>query len=411
MNAGRAVVVWGRAAIALLALVVASVERVAFAQVDGDGVFVTEVAGQARDQAAVREILQDALARQAVVLQVVAVERIDPKALARNLRQPRFNRVLGRAFVDLTGNALATVYIVDAGWERILARHVPRGRNPEVVHEAVARIVSTAVEALRAGSFVEESQPFETFVPLVPVTPRAATSVDSADGQFGGATKATDAAAAKTAGAERASTPPAGAALRAGVGAEAGTESVWSSLTDSAFVHVSGVYDGQLLASGGIISHGPAIAAGLGFDRPGLRPLLTLSGHYRLPIEERGSPIGYRLTSGGLRMLLGGELDLAPQMVFTFGVGGGVEWVAFTPAATSDGSVWLAKEGSFAVGVGRVMAAIGRRFTSYLSARLALMADVDGSETRLLFQDSGRAETVLAWYAVRPGLSLSIAVP
>lgn len=110
-------------------------------------------------------------------------------------------------------------------------------------------------------------------------------------------------------------------------------------------------------------------------------------------------------------MLLGGELDLAPQMVFTFGVGGGVEWVAFTPAATSDGSVWLAKEGSFAVGVGRVMAAIGRRFTSYLSARLALMADVDGSETRLLFQDSGRAETVLAWYAVRPGLSLSIAVP
>lgn len=65
------------------------------------------------------------------------------------------DRALARVWIDLHGDADATVYLLDVRSERILVRRVPKeGGVDEVVLEQLGQIVATSVEALQQGAVI-----------------------------------------------------------------------------------------------------------------------------------------------------------------------------------------------------------------------------------------------------------------
>ena len=365
-------------------------------------VFVVQVAADQQERAALREILRDAVARQNVALQIVPVERIDPSAVIRRPAAPPSRPPLGRAFLDLADASVVTVYIVDGTRERILVRHLLRTSNPDVAREAVGRIVSTAVEALLAGSFVQNSDPMAEFV-LPPAKNRSGESPATEE--------------AEPPRPEQAALPPP-EQVRAPQLEQSQPPHVVRSLGQwrrdvfsTVASEVGAAYEAQLVAPG-TLAHGPELYGELALGKGAVRPVVWLTGQYRWPVSVDTPPIGFRMDTIALRALAGAQIDLPHHVTLEAGAGVGVDIVDLEPQrATGDQSVWLAGKRSFVVGLGRAMVAARRRLASFLSVRVALLADVDGSRTRFLFQDGQGTQEVLAWYGIRPGLSLSISVP
>ena len=148
---------------ASLVAVVAMFTRPSQAEVVSRSLLVVHIAADRDEAAALQAVSRDVVFGQPVDLEMSVVARIEPGTVIRGSGADRANPPLGRAFLDLSDPARATVYVVDGAWQRILVRHVPRTTNPDVVRETVGRIVSTSVEALIAGSFGESSEPMDAF--------------------------------------------------------------------------------------------------------------------------------------------------------------------------------------------------------------------------------------------------------
>jgi hypothetical protein len=179
-------------------------------------------------------------------------------------------------------------------------------------------------------------------------------------------------------------------------------------------------YEVQLVAAGGTLAHGPTLYGELAFGKGTLRPVMWLTGQYRWPVSKEpaaadsdGPPVGFRMDAIALRALAGVRLALAHQMTLEAAAGGGLDIVGLEPKrAAGETSVWLSPKDSFLVGLGRAMVGVRWRLSNSVSARATLLADVGGNRTRLLFHDVTTTQLVQpAWYAVRPGLALSLSTP
>lgn len=417
---------WRRVLLAASLLAVASSPRLAAAQIDGARpLFVVKAAVDPRGAAILETVLRDAVSGSTVGLTFAVVARIDPGNAMRGSDGERTRPPLGRAFVDLSDPGRATVYIVDGRWERILVRHVPPTGNPDVVRETVARIVSTAVEALLAGSFRQQSEPFSTTASGT----AAAGTAGGADPNSGNSTNSAN--SANSAGRIAPSPPPMVPAEttpetrpndsgRAGSAGDITTGVAVTAASDSAQkrpplvleLRIGAAYEVSLYAAGQTLVHGPALFGVLALGTAPVRPALWLTGQYRWPVVSAALPVGYRIDTTALRLLAGTELALGRRTTLELGAGLGLDFVRLEPRpAQFDDSIWIGSERSFLIGLGRVMAGVRWPLGARASAHAVLVADIDASRTRLLFRDAQGNAELLSLYPIRPGVALTVSVP
>lgn len=103
-------------------------------------------------------VLLELLRRLPVELTLTRAESID---VAQVVTPPQAepSPALARVFIDARGRDAATVYLVDASWERVLVRRLPLERGlDEVAREQVAHVVESAVATLVAGGVIGVSR-------------------------------------------------------------------------------------------------------------------------------------------------------------------------------------------------------------------------------------------------------------
>jgi len=333
-----------------------------------------EIAASPDASVSLEAVLRDVLSGLDVSPEMTLVPRID--ATNAVLGPPGDPTVLlGRAFLDLSDPGRATVYLVDAKWERILIRHVPGTANSEILHETVGRIVSTGVEALLAGSFGEFSRPIERAqTPPDPKPPNPKLPNPNLTAAIPASSKALES--------------PREATLRSRLGA---------------------MYEGELYSSAKPFAHGPGLAGAVEFGGRALRPALFVTAQYRLPILDSEPPVGLRLDTTALA---GFALDLRAAFALEVGIGLGLDVMHLAPRlATADGSAYSTPERWFATGLGRAM--IGARWsaTRAFSIQAALVVDIDVSGSRFTVDEGSGRIPVISPYPLRPGLALGVSLP
>jgi hypothetical protein len=322
-------------------------------------VLPVQVAADRDEASALDGVLRDVMSGLSIDLDVTIVTHIDPGTLIRGHVADRNHPPLGRAFLDLADPARITVYVVDGTWQRVLVRHVPRTSNPDVDRETVGRIVSTAVEALVAGSFVDSSEPVAVLAATGPSEPAP---------------------------------PPRARPKLAG--------------------RMGVMYEVGLLSQRQAIVHGPALYGAASFGRGAVRPSLWLTGQRRWPVVADDPPVGFRLDTTAVRLLGGIDLDVGPSVTLEIGFGAGLDIVHLEPRGTTpDDRTWLAPERSFTVGLARAMLGARWRAGGSISLHALFVTDFDASRTRFLFERAEGSESVLAPYGVRPGVALTVSVP
>jgi hypothetical protein len=361
-------------------------------------VFVVRIAADAPERMAFREILSDVADRHDLELQISVVARIDANAIIRGPDLPLLKAPLGRAFVDLTDAKVATLYVVDGPWKRILMREVLRTSNPDVDREVLGRMVATAVEALQGGSFVQSSEPMAGFVP----PPPKVTAQAPPPGQ-----EQSDQAAQPPLPRQGKLVRPAEEVVRS-LGPKAGD------LFATAAPGIGAGYEMQLMAPGGTIAHGPTLYGELAFGKGATRPLVWLTGQYRLPVyrspeSATASPIGYRLDAIALRALAGAQRTLSHRLTVEAGVGLGLDIIDLQPRAIGP-SAYSDPKRSYVVGLGRAMVGLRWRLTPFVSAQTVLLADIGGRTPYQFKEDDGTIREVLPTYLIRPGLAISLSL-
>ncbi|MEA2700086.1 MAG: hypothetical protein QOI66_4357, partial [Myxococcales bacterium] len=348
---------------------------------DNPPIFAVDIAARPDEAEAFEAVLRDAVSGQPVSLAPAVVARIDPGNMVRAPGSDLTRPVLGRAFIDLSDPQRATVYIVDGDWQRISVRNVTRTSNPDVVRETVGRMVSTAVEALLAGSFAAASEPMATFQ----------SELDQAQREQ--APKAPEAGPSAAVVVTR--LPPAPVSAR----------------RPTLAPRLGVTYEVDLYSAAQPLVHGPSLYGALALGTGRVRPALWLSGQYRFPVEEAGPPVGFRLDSTVLRLIAGAEVHLRERLALEVGAGVGVDFIrlkARAPAGQTD--VWVAQDRSFQVGLGRLMVGLRWRTSASTAVAASFVVDIDPSGTRLVFEGARGEQDVLSLYGVRPGLALAVSV-
>lgn len=213
------------------------------------------VAGSFEDAKGVEEALMPALASLPLRLLMERVDAVDPFGIVHP--PEAFPFAVARIWVDVAKHGTATIYIVDAKWERILIRRVPLPEGLDTVgQEEIATIVHYAAEALVSGATIGVHRSELEGAKPVPVSlePQPSPSVP------------------RTADAS----PRTEAHGEAGAGYEVG-------MLDATRA-----------------SHGPSIATSLRWNGP-LSPSIGLILLHRLPVVVNDERLGVRLSTLGIR--------------------------------------------------------------------------------------------------------------
>jgi hypothetical protein len=306
----------------------------------------------------------------AVQLRVNAVDAVDGAKVMRESITLSTDDVAARAWIELHDGASVTIYVADVSGERILVRHLPRSdQDPELVREATARVVATALEALLSGAEIgveraklkaelEEPPPAPPPPPAAPPPP-----------------------------------PPAA--------------------KPSAFAATLGAHYGlELFSSEVPVVHGPGLSVGLNDTAHSIRPGAQLVGQLWLPSRASGEAANVRIYTGALRLLATLEHRFSELVALNAGLGGGVDFTRVEPgAADTQLTVRLAAPQTLATPALR--AALGARFRHSfgLSLYTTLALDADPSRTRYVSVDAGATSRLLAPHTLRPSLVVGVATP
>ena len=305
-----------------------------------------------------------------VALDVIVVPEIAPASITAPPPSPP--PAFARVWIDMRADT-CVVSIADAPWERIHQRIMARPPgNDGVTREQIAQVVISAVEAMLAGGVIGVARA-EIAPPIVakptptpPATPREAPP----------------------------STAPAPSAPGRGVSLGAGYEAI-------AFASET-------------IAHGPSASL------RGTLPVgrwsfgLGISAQWRAPVVVERAPIGMRLDTKALRLVLDVEHELTPGLALRAGLGPGLDLNAIEPRAVT-GSV----EGggpTIAVEAKRSRVTPVLRWSVGIDARVARSAHVvlagvldHALQNRsYVVREQGVERDVLAPLALRPGLTLTI---
>lgn len=301
-------------------------------------------------------------------LRVAPVDAVDAAQLLREPSMPSAEEVVARAWIELHDGSKVTIYVVDRSGERILVRHLPRGdENAELVNEATARVVATALEALLSGAQigVERAKVAAELAPPPAPAPAPAPPLRPA--------------------------PPAAAPLAFWLGAH---------------------YGAQLFSSQLPVVHGPGLVFAASDNLHLTRPGAELLAQAWLPNRREDDIASVRIYSGALRLLATVERRVGVVTTLGAGLGGGLDWTRVEPGGTSaDAQVRLAEPRTLLTPALR--AALGARFrpSAALSVYTTLSLDADPSGTRYVSRTDGVTTNLLEPRALRPSLALGVATP
>ena len=324
------------------------------------------IAGSEPERAALTAVASELMARLGVAVDAEAAPELSLSNL--RVRDARDQPYLAHGFVDLTRAGRATLYLLDPARDRLLVRQLGHAQqDAELVREELAHILETSIEGLLSGAAIGE-QRAHVLSELSPppasakVPPRAAQEPARA---------------------------PAVAARRA--------------------LRVAALYEAGLLASKGVLAHGPE--GDLMLELPGAAHFgALLSAQYRWPIHVSGSPVGARLQGGALRLLgtVGTRLSEGAQIFG--GVGAGVDLVR-VQALASSADVTVAPPRWLSIATLRAWLALDLRVSTHISGLFALAADVDPQRTRYLLARDASETAIFEPWLVRPSLIAGILWP
>ena len=268
-------------------------------------------------------------------LRVNAVEAVDGAQVMREPFTPSPDDVMARAWVELHDGARVTIYVADVSGERLLVRHLPRNdEDRELVREATARIVATALEALLSGAQIGVER---------------AKLIDASEGP------------------PAPSPPPRPPPTPA------------SALGFTLGAH----YGAQLFSSQIPIVHGPGLIFGGNYGVHPTRPGAMLVGQFWWPNSANDAVSSVRVYSGALRLLATVERSIGAAVALNAGVGGGIDLTRVEPAANRAAvDVRLASATTLATPALRVSVGAKFRPSSALSLYTSFALDADPSGTR-----------------------------
>jgi hypothetical protein len=315
---------------------------------------VLVTAGDPDEARRLEAVVRDLLQRLDVPLETASVGVIDPKTIIN--RAAGFEPAFARAWVDLSAEDHAVLYIADQTWERVLIRRVRRRTgHEEVSREEIGQIIEVALEALLAGgkigverSTLQPPEPRPVVVHAKPVPP-----------------------------------PERKTPLSLGVG-----------IYEQAGFLVSNEVLGTtaLGVSGSVESTA----------REHLGVWLTLD--YRFPVQTRAEALGVRLHGLEARVVVRVAAWSSRSWSIDLGFGPGLDVMYVTTIANRPGNVKLAPpttDPSFLM-----RAAFGVRFRSTLG--LYVTTDFDVTGRSYVFDLDGRSEVALDATRIRVALLLEV---
>jgi hypothetical protein len=308
---------------------------------------------------AMEKVARELLGRLDVDVRVTRIPRLDLRVVVTP--QPDADPAVARVWIDLMGEGPATLYVVDAPWERVLVRHLPPASD-EVLREAVGHILETAVDALLRGGHlgVEReklalvAQPAAEAPPLLP--PRAPRP--SPENLFYG--------------------------------------------------ELGASYEAQLFGRGGVVRQGPEASVFAGIARGRIRPGVWASVQYRFPVVVEDAPVGLRFDSVAVRALAVADVGLTNRLAMRLGVGGGLEFDRVTPRVGTDSAVQIGQAESDLIPVARISFGARLALREHFALDFGAAMDVDFTGTRYLAVGGGTSVVDFAPWAVRPALFLGV---
>ncbi len=319
-------------------------------------------------EATLRDLFAQLTEARAVTLEVGVTSAIDPRSITGPPPAP--TPAFARVWIDVRSDT-CLVSIADEAWERIYQRRMPRPPgNDDVTREQIAQIVFSAIEAMLAGGKIGVARA-SLLPPPQAAPPAAATPVREAPARIVE---------------ER---PRPGATL--GVGYEA------------------------LMFSSRAIAHGP-IASLHGAVEDGPWSLgVGLTAQWRAPITVERIPIGVRLDTKSFRVVLDGTRALGPQMKLRAGIAPGLDVTSIEPRGVSRAgegeqpTITVEASRTRVSPVLRWSVAIDVRLVPGMEVTLAGVLDHALTNRSYVVRYQGIERDVLAPFALRPGLTLSIA--
>ena len=236
------------------------------------------------------ESIADLLTRASIPFSIRYAAHVDPHEVIVP-RAPSDPDVLGHAWIDWTSAERATLYLVDAPWERILIRHVPAAsQRDEVARETIAHVLVSAAEAMRGGARIgltrERAADELRIAPTLPVAPAFPAGCFTRDA---------------TAHASRAAPRSDGSGVRLELGV---------------------LYALERYASRDVWAHGPAISGLVETKGHAVRFGVWALAQVRFPMVVDASPLGVRLDTAAFRWL--GTLDVPVTIDIVWRTGAGV---------------------------------------------------------------------------------------
>ena len=282
---------------------------------------------------------------------------------------------IGRVWVDLTTENRATLYVVDAPWQRVYVRHFTTQDPPdEVTREQIGHAIEAAIDTLHAGGeigiFVKDlNQSGSGGAPgrNNSVGPRAGTSVDDAGSPY-----------ARTSAASPTGTSP--VALWLGAGYRA---SFWSRSP--------------------VVYHGPLLSFAIARAGGRVRPGAAVFAQYVAPAVLDADSLTLQLQGASLRALVTLGVPVS-KVTFRTALGAAVDLVRARTTASGPGTARPAF--THATPLVAAHLGVGVPLTPRLQLAFDATLDVDLVDTHY-WADQASAPIFDPWVP-RPGFRISI---
>jgi hypothetical protein len=299
------------------------------------------------------------------------VHEIEPRSITDPPAQipPAFARV----WIDVRSDT-AVISIADKSWERIYLRRTPRPAGAdEVTREQIAHIVVSAIETMLAGGRIGVARAEIAAPQAAPAPPPEPRPPDVAPSAPAIPMK-----------------PKSRRVANLALGYEA--------LAFSSDTQAHGPW-GSLR---GALMDG-AWAVGL-----------SLSAQWRAPILAEAAPIGVRLDTTAVRLVLDFERALGSRVALRAGVGPGFDFLSIEPRGVSrsaaDGQPAISVENRRSRIAPVIRWSVGAEVRLAPSVRLGIAAVLDHDPVNRAYfvRDGTEARDVLAPFPLRPGLTLAL---
>ena len=319
------------------------------------------LAGPGEERDAMRAVLVELIGRLEVDVSYADADAVDAREV---LTAPEGARpATARVWLELGESERVTCYLVDGAWERIMVRHVPlSGGIDEIAREELGHIVESSVDALLGGGEIGVSR------------------VEAA-AQLGVDIRPPEEPAPEAPAPSPEPAPRAQGVLGLG-------------------------YQAQFWGGSVPAYHGPVLLGGVRASATRVRPGAMLTVQYLTPVLLQAEAIDLRLQGAALRVMATLSPRLGESLELNVAVGGGVDLVRVSPAATEDGAAVAADPYTAIFPEAEVDVGLAARLGRGLALRFDALVGIDMIDS--FYFVAGAPDPLFDPWVVRPGLRATL---